>query len=65
MARRDAERDMVLIIKSARGIYVAQRITRIAADDMHVKVPKGVVSEEVIIPFVEIQEVQLKHKSAP
>ena len=63
--RRDTERDLVLSIKSARGLYVAQRISRIAANEMHIQVQKGHVSEEVIIPFVEIEEVQLKHKSAP
>jgi hypothetical protein len=65
MAQNDAASGMVLVIKSARGVYVAQRITRIAANDLHVKVPKGALFEEVMIPFVEIQEVQLQHQSTP
>lgn len=62
--RRDAERDMVLLIKSARGEYIASRISRIAANDMHVDVHRAGASQEVHIPFLEIQEIQLKHKDA-
>lgn len=65
MVRRETDRDMVLIIKSARGQYVVQRITRISANDLHAQVTAGVVSQEIMIPFVEISEVTLKHKSAP
>jgi hypothetical protein len=64
VVRRDAEKDMVLLIKAARGNYVATRISRITANDMHVQVNKGHASEEVMIPFSEIQEIQLKHKDA-
>lgn len=62
--RRDAEKDMVLVFKSARGEYVGQRISRIAANDIHLTVQKGPASEEVMVPFTEIQEIQLKHKDA-
>jgi hypothetical protein len=62
--RRDADRDMVLVIKSARGEYIGQRISRIAANDLHLQVQRGHATEEVMIPFVEIQEIKLKHKDA-
>jgi hypothetical protein len=62
--RRDADRDMVLVIKSSRGEYVGQRISRIAANDLHLQVQRGHASEEIMIPFVEIQEIKLKHKDA-
>jgi hypothetical protein len=61
---RGAEKDMVMVIKSARGEYVGQRISRIAANDLHFQVDKGHASEEVMIPFIEIKQVQLKHKDA-
>ncbi len=64
VVRRDADRDMVLIIKSSRGEYIGQRISRIAANDLHLQVQRGHASEEVMIPFVEIQEIRLKHKDA-
>jgi ribosome maturation factor RimP len=55
---------MVLEVKSARGLHQAQRIIRINANDLTLQVAKGHASEEVMIPFSEIQEVQLKHKDA-
>jgi hypothetical protein len=64
VVRREAEKDLVMSIKSARGDYICQRVTRIAANDVHVQVQKGQASEEVMIPFSEIQEIQLKHKDA-
>jgi hypothetical protein len=62
VVRRDAEKDMVLVFKASRGRFVGQRITRIAANDLHLQVQKGHASEEVMIPFVEIQEIRLQHK---
>ena len=64
MVRRDADRDMVMVIKSARGEYITERISRIAANDFHVQVHHGHASEEVMIPFQDIQQVVLKHKNA-
>jgi hypothetical protein len=64
LVRRDPEKDMVLVFKTARGEYVASRITRIAANELHAEVRKGAASQEVAINFTEIQEVQLKHKDA-
>ena len=64
VVRRDADRDMVLVIKSSRGEYIGQRISRIAANELHLQVQRGHVSEEVMIPFVEIKEVRLRHKDA-
>jgi hypothetical protein len=62
--RHGADRDMVLVIKSARGQYTGQRITRIAANDLHLLVQHGPASEEILIPFQEVQEVQLKPREA-
>lgn len=64
LVRRDTEKNLVLLIKSARGDLVVHRISRIAANDMHVEIHKGTASSEVQIPFVEIQEIVLKHKDA-
>ncbi len=64
VVKRDAERDLVLIVKSARGEYVGQRISRIAANDLHLQVQRGHASEEVMIPFQEIQEIRVEQKPA-
>jgi hypothetical protein len=64
VVRRDADKDKVLIIKAARGEYVGERISRIAANDLHLQVERGEASEEVMIPFSEIQEIRLTQKDA-
>lgn len=64
LIRRDADKDMVLVVKAARGEFVAHRITRITANELYLDVRKGAASQEVSVPFVEIREVQLKHKDA-
>jgi hypothetical protein len=62
--RREAEKNMVLTVKTGRAQYVVERITRIATNEMHVEVAKGPVKQEVMVPFAEIVEVQLKPKGA-
>jgi hypothetical protein len=65
VVRHGADKDMVLIVKAARGVFTCIRISRIAANDFHVEVHAGHASEEIMIPFQEIKEIQLKHKDAP
>lgn len=62
--RRDADRDMILSFKTAKGEFVAQRISRIAANDLHIEVHQGHAHTEMLIPFSDIQEIRLKHKDA-
>lgn len=64
LVRRDPEKDMVLVFKTARGQFVANRLTRITANDLHAEVRKGTATQEVSVAFLEIQEIQLKHKDA-
>ena len=64
VVRREADRDMVLAIKTTRGEYSGQRISRIAANDMHLEIQRGGAVEEVLIPFQEIQQITLRHKEA-
>jgi len=60
MVRRDAEKNLVLLIKSARGEFIVTRISRIATNDLHADVHRGGASQEVQIPFSEILEIQIK-----
>jgi hypothetical protein len=64
MVKREADKDMVLVIKALRGSYRGQRISRIAANDLHLQIQHGEASEEVMVPFQEIQEIRLQHKDA-
>jgi hypothetical protein len=58
--RRDKDKSTVLVIKTGRRDYTAQRITRIAANDMHIEVAKGSGTEEIQVSFTEIAEVHLR-----
>ncbi len=62
--RPEADKEMVLTIKASRGTHTVQRISRISPNELYIQVQKGHASEEIVIPFIEIQEVQLKHKDA-
>jgi len=64
MARHGANKDMVLVIKTPRAQHIAERISRIAANEAHFEVVVGGARQEVMVPFGEIQEIQLKHKDA-
>ncbi len=64
IVRREAERDMLLVVKTSRGEYSGQRISRIAANDLHLEIQRGAATEEVLIPFQEIQQIKVKHKDA-
>lgn len=64
MMRTGPNKDMVLLIKTPKGQYVAERITRISSNDAHFEVVSGAARQEVMVSFGEIQEIQLKHKDA-
>jgi hypothetical protein len=62
--RREADKDLVLIVKTAREQIVVQRITRITSNDVHFEVLRGAARQEVMISFTDILEIQLNHKDA-
>lgn len=61
--RREADKDKVLQVKTAHSLFVAERISRISANEVHFEVLRGDSRQEVPVPFTEILEVQLKHKN--
>ena len=62
--RREADKNMVLTVKTGRANLVVERITRIATNEMHVETLQGAAKQEVMVPFAEVVEVQLKSKNA-
>ena len=64
MTRHGANKDMILTVKTARGQHIVERFSRIAANDVHLEVISGGVRQEIMVPFAEILEIQLKHKDA-
>jgi hypothetical protein len=62
--RNTANQNNTLIVKSTAGQFIVERITRIAASDVHLEISLGEVRQEVMVPFADIQEIQLKPKDA-
>jgi hypothetical protein len=62
MVPGEAEKDKIIHIKSARGEYTGQRLSKIEPNELFLQVRKGVATEDVMIPFSEIYEVTVKHK---
>jgi hypothetical protein len=62
MVPSDAEKDMLILVKSSRGEYVASRIARLTPNEIYFLVAKGGASSEVMIPYTELAEVQIRHK---
>jgi hypothetical protein len=57
-----ADKDMVILVKSSRGDFTGKRIPRITQTELYLQVFKEEASAEEMIPFGEIQEVQVRHK---
>lgn len=58
----EADKDLVLCIKSARGEFVGKRITSITQTELVLQIFKEEVTADEKIPFTEIQEVQVRPK---
>ena len=56
----EAEKDKVIYIKSSRGEHVGARLTRIEPNELHLQINKGGATADVMIPFNEIFEVQIR-----
>ncbi len=60
MVPGEAEKDKLLYIKSARGEHVGARLSRIDPNELYLQVKEGVATADVMIPFHEIYEVQIR-----
>jgi hypothetical protein len=58
----EAEKDMVIHIKSGRGDFTGRRITRITPAELYLQVFHDNATADEMIPFVEVLEVQIRHK---
>lgn len=64
MVPSESEKDMVICVKSSRGEYVAQRVSKIMPNELYLAVHKSGTSSEVAIPYGEIYEIKIRHKDA-
>ena len=58
----EEDKDLLIHIRSARGDFVGKRISRITPSELYLQVFKESATAEEKIPFVEILEVQIRHK---
>jgi hypothetical protein len=61
----DQEKDMFIILRTARGEFVGHRFSKAEQNEVYLQINKAGASEEVMIPFVEVNEIIIKHKDAP
>jgi hypothetical protein len=64
VVRRESDKNLVLTVKTGRANMTVERITRITANEMHIEASMGGGKQEVMVPFAEVVEVQLKQKPA-
>jgi hypothetical protein len=58
----EAEKDLVVYIQSGRGNFTGRRITRATPAELYLQTFHGDATADEMIPFVEILEVQIRHK---
>lgn len=59
----EADKDMVVFIKSARGDWAGRRIVNINANDLTLQTFKAEATANEVIPFTDMLEVQIRHKN--
>jgi len=57
----EPEKDLVLVVKTAKKEVVAVRVSRISATELHVQLQRGA---EEAVPFAEIAEVSVRPRAA-
>jgi len=63
MVLGEAEKEMVIVIKTVRNEYIARRFSRITGNEVHIQLVRSGTSD-VGVSFSEITQVQLRHKDA-
>ena len=58
----EAEKDLVLFVRTEKHEYIGKRISRISANEMHVQLQTVGKVAEVNISFEDIVEIQVRHK---
>ena len=65
MVPGEAEKDLLIVVESARGAHACSRVAKIQPNELVLHVVKGTASEDVSIPYGEITLVKVKHKDSP
>jgi len=62
IVRPEADRGKMLVVKTPGALLTVERISRIGASDVHFEVVQGGERQEIMVPFADIQQIQLKSK---
>ncbi|HEU6448163.1 MAG TPA: hypothetical protein VFV23_06990 [Verrucomicrobiae bacterium] len=62
MARTGEAKNFDLFVRTAAGMFQVNRVTRITANDVHLETMQGGTVREIMAPFADIQEIQLRPK---
>ena len=60
----ETEKDMLISIKAARGHFTGRYISKINQTELYLQVFKNEVTADEMIPFIEIQEIVVRHKDS-
>jgi len=63
IARTEADRGKILLVKTPGALLSVERISRIGANEVHFEVVQGGERQEIMVPFADVQQIQLKRKS--
>ncbi len=61
----EAERDLVLVFKTAKQQYVGRRISRITSNELFLQLNQAGGTKETNIQFAEISQIIVRHKDHP
>ncbi|HTV75683.1 MAG TPA: hypothetical protein VMD57_01705 [Candidatus Baltobacteraceae bacterium] len=62
IVRPEADQGKTLVVTTPGALLAVERISRIGVDDVHFEVVQGGERQEIMVPFADIQQIQLKSK---
>jgi hypothetical protein len=63
IARPEADRGKVMTVKIPATLLTVERIARLGANEVHFEVVQGGERQEIMVPFADIQQIQLRNKA--
>ena len=58
----EADKDFLIHIKSSRGDFVGKRISKVTPSELYLQIFSKEATADEMIPFLEVLEVQIRHK---
>lgn len=58
----EAEKDLVLVVRTSKSEFIGKRVSRVSSTDMHLQLLRGNIEQSV--PYEDVTEFQIRHKDA-